>query len=342
MKWKYLLLVILSIGLLYLALMDVNLDDIKDNFSKIVKSYNLLLMVFIYFVILFIRAYRWGLLLSGSKLSYNHLFKINTVGMFMVIALPLRLGELYRPVLLNRDLKVDMGEGMASIFLERFIDLFFLLLILLIYFLTGDHGQTTLPFLSVKFQTLAYSTALFVGSVLLGIIFLVLFRERFIRLIEPVLRLLPEIIHDWAGNFLSSFIKSMGLVGSLKNLLLLTVSSIVMWFCYASCGFLLFQCFSVPLSALHAMALEAFVTLGVAIPTPGLVGGFHLFTKSGLVLMGVAPAVAAAFAIMFHFIQVACAALFGLIVLPSTRISLKEVKNSIKEDSDELPVRETC
>ena len=78
--------------------------------------------VALYFVGLFVRSVRWGLLLPGRMLSSWLLFRTLVIGFMVNDLLPLRLGEVARMMLLARKASTPIGVSFASIVVERVMD----------------------------------------------------------------------------------------------------------------------------------------------------------------------------------------------------------------------------
>ncbi|HAN32309.1 MAG TPA: TIGR00374 family protein, partial [Myxococcales bacterium] len=70
-----------------------------------------------------LRVLRWWTLLQRFEgVSLAHINRVGAIGFMAVFMLPLRLGELARPWLLQRDSDVAFGTGLSTIAVERVID----------------------------------------------------------------------------------------------------------------------------------------------------------------------------------------------------------------------------
>jgi uncharacterized membrane protein YbhN (UPF0104 family) len=82
--------------------------------------------------------------------------------------------------------------------------------------------------------------------------------------------------------------------------------------------------------------LVTLAVIGLAIPTPGGVGGFHKATQIGLTaFFGVELNQATAMAIVYHAICFLPITLLGLLCLPFVGIRLREVDTMTKEVTEE-------
>ena len=71
-----------------------------------------------------------------------------------------------------------------------------------------------------------------------------------------------------------------------------------------------------------------FLTMvGASIPTPGMVGGFHWFSKLGLTaLFGVDPNKAVSITLVGHAVQIGVTCLLGYAILAKEGLSLLELR----------------
>jgi uncharacterized protein (TIRG00374 family) len=71
-----------------------------------------------------IRSVRWGVILSPIKpINQRILFPITAVGFLAIIVVPMRLGEIVRPYLISAKQSVPVVSGIATILIERAMDL---------------------------------------------------------------------------------------------------------------------------------------------------------------------------------------------------------------------------
>jgi uncharacterized membrane protein YbhN (UPF0104 family) len=67
--------------------------------------------------------------------------------------------------------------------------------------------------------------------------------------------------------------------------------------------------------------------VGASIPTPGMVGGFHYFSKLGLTaLYGIDPNQAVGVTILVHAVQIVVTALIGYAILWKEGMSVFQLK----------------
>jgi uncharacterized protein (TIRG00374 family) len=88
--------------------------------------YFILIVIILYFINLLTKAVRWYLLVnsSGSKVPFNKTFPFYIIGLALNNVTPGKIGgEPVRAYLLNKDANVPIGQGIASIFAEKILDI---------------------------------------------------------------------------------------------------------------------------------------------------------------------------------------------------------------------------
>ena len=103
--WQLLLSVGLSVLFVWLSLRGTRLDEVG---AAIIGADPLRVAGFVLCltVMHFVRVFRWGLLVRPlTAISFPLLNALSAVGFLALMVLPLRLGELARPMLLSRRLR---------------------------------------------------------------------------------------------------------------------------------------------------------------------------------------------------------------------------------------------
>jgi glycosyltransferase 2 family protein len=123
-----------------------------------------------------------------------------------------------------------------------------------------------------------------------------------VPLFDRCLRWLPAGLGQRLSQALHSFAEGLAVLHAPpSHLLLLFGQSLLLWLSIASSFYLNHLAFGLTLPFHATFLLCAFLTVGVAIPTPGMVGGFHEFYLLALTqAFGVAPGTAAAAGITAH------------------------------------------
>jgi len=132
--------ILISIVAIYFSLIGINWSELPLAFSRMKLAYAIFIIPFFY-LIFFIRAYRWKIILpESSQQSLEDVFDATILGFFATNILPLRAGEFIRPWLYSKWSNLKMLTCLASVIVERVFDVLALMLILGISF-----SQISLP-----------------------------------------------------------------------------------------------------------------------------------------------------------------------------------------------------
>ena len=88
--------------------------------------YFILIVIILYFINLLTKSLRWYLLVNstGAKVSFNKTFPFYIIGLALNNVTPGKIGgEPVRAYLLNKEADVPIGQGIASIFAEKIMDI---------------------------------------------------------------------------------------------------------------------------------------------------------------------------------------------------------------------------
>jgi uncharacterized protein (TIRG00374 family) len=316
---RNLLVGILFSGLfVYFAVKNVNLSELKAGFNQADYSY-LIPIFFLSIFILFLRSYRWAIILSPlERVGQQVLFPITVVGLMAVVLLPMRVGEFVRPYLVSRRSEIGMTSAFGTIVVERTFDVLTLMLFLLLI----THF-TELPRWAYQ---VGISITIFFFLILFLLVLLIFKRDLSLKWIGLLLGRFPNRIMKYLTQMIISFSEGLKILPDAKSVIFLALLSIFLWVSVGICIYILFHSFHFGLPLIAAYVVLVITTLGIMVPTaPGFVGNFHLFCVIGLSLFGIPKPEALSFAILLHFIQVGLVGLMGLALIPFIKIPFLEV-----------------
>jgi uncharacterized membrane protein YbhN (UPF0104 family) len=145
--------------------------------------------------------------------------------------------------------------------------------------------------------------------------------------IEALLqRILPARIAGGAVRLAHTFAEGHAIVRPPGRLAMAVVLSVPLWLAIAAGIWSVSHAFHVALPFTGSFLIMALLVVGVAVPTPGAVGGFHYFYRLGVTAFYGAPndrAVGAA--IVLHAVSFLPVAVAGLILLAREGLSLSRV-----------------
>lgn len=267
---------LLALGLLYFVLKDLQLRSLLAALRSANPLY-LAAVVAATLVTYAVRAWRWGGLLSPlARVPFIDLFSATWVGFMSGLVIP-RAGEIVRPYLVARRHAVETSAAFASIIIERLIDLITVvaLFALYLYVLPAPRAQAHGAVLGLLKAGAAGAAA--VSLCVLGV--LILFHvkaEQALGLAERLLARLPRRLAAPVARALRSFSQGLAVLRApASHLLGIMGQSFVVWLSIAAAVYFNNRAFGLDLPFHAAFLIIGFLTVGVAIPTPGMVGGFH-------------------------------------------------------------------
>lgn len=223
------------------------------------------------------RAWRWGYLLAPLvRVPLSELFSATIVGFMSGLLIP-RAGEVVRPYLIARERAIETSAAFASIILERLADLLTVLLLfgLYLYVLPAPPAQTRGPLL-VALKTGGVLVALLTVAVLLLLRAFHLHAEKTMALVDRLLARFPGRLASALSGGLRAFGVGLGVLqASPGHLLAIFGQSMLVWLSIALAIHWNNRAFGLDLPFHSAFLIIGFLTVGVAVPTPGMVGGFH-------------------------------------------------------------------
>ncbi|MBN92493.1 MAG: hypothetical protein CL928_00250, partial [Deltaproteobacteria bacterium] len=218
--------------------------------------------------------------------------------------------------------------GVATIVLERILDL----LAVLVFLLFAVH-QADLPALNVPFREQPVelgvegrNAVLFATTIVtVPVAMLVIAGERGIAVAEKVLQFVPSAVSGLAVGLLRSFVVGFRSFGRPLDLLIAVSLTFVCWVFNLLVLWALLFAFGIDhLSLADATVVMLAVSVFLMLPAPaGGLGVFEAGAVAGLMLYGVTGAQAAAFAVALHGTHIAVIAVFGVFVLATEGLGLR-------------------
>jgi uncharacterized membrane protein YbhN (UPF0104 family) len=165
--------------------------------------------------------------------------------------------------------------------------------------------------------------------------------ERVVGALEKMLARTPRWLAEPLGRMLHSFSAGLAVLRApVGHLGKIGLQSLVVWLLIALGFHLNHLAFRIDLPFHATFLLIAFLTVGVAIPTPGMVGGFHAFYLIALSqVYGVDRATAAAAGIAAHALTNLPILVCGLALLGREGLSLGRVAEVTRDEQKMQEVR---
>jgi uncharacterized protein (TIRG00374 family) len=288
-----------------------------------------------------LRAWRWGYLLSPlARVPFPRLFSATVVGFTTALVVP-RAGEIVRPYLVGRTHGVQLSAGFATIILERLFDLMTVLALfgLYLWVLPIPEAQARGPILHALEISGVVAGAVVVA--ILGILAAFhLHAERVMAVLDRLFGLLPKRLAAFCSRELRAFGAGLAVLKApAVHLLAIGLQSVLLWLAIALGLHLNNRAFGMELPFHSTFVILPFLTVGVAIPTPGMVGGFHESFKIALTqVFGIDNGTAAAAGITSHALANLPVLLMGLPLLGRDGLTVAKVAKMAEEAPQEADV----
>jgi glycosyltransferase 2 family protein len=303
---SYTLFVAMGLGLLFLAFRETEWQKLISDF-RIAKIPYLVISAALGYYAYVARGWRWNLMLSAMghppRKSWHSIHSI-ALGYFSNLVIP-RSGEVFRCTVMYRAEGLAVNRLLGTVILERLFDFLMLILVFGLGFLTNlSHMKELLS----NVQTGSMQIPIWIPTIA------ILFLLGFIIFLRT-LKTNPLVLK------IRSFIK--GLLEGLRAFqilnkrqkLIFIFQTLQIWTMYFLMVYVVF--FALPATAHLGLSDGLFLMivggLGMIIPTPGGIGGYHYLVMTGLFFLGVEKNDGLSFATVVHTTQLILTIAAGII-----------------------------
>jgi uncharacterized protein (TIRG00374 family) len=312
--FRTLVVLALVVGLLGVFLHNV---DLRGVLAEIVRARPLWLGLSLasMFVNLAIRAVRWQYLLEPLGVTnFGNAFRATAVGFAASAVLPARAGEVIRPYFLARHERISATGAFATVILERLLDMLTVLVLLAAFvFLFGQQVATANPtlFAAVKWAG-ALAGVASLGA--LAVLFILAGNPaRLAHAMRRVERSVPSRFAGMIARIVQKFASGLGTIRRPGRLFVALAWSFPLWLSIDAGIWAVAMAFGFNVPFTGSFLIVPLLTLGVAVPTPGAIGGFHEAFRLGVTVFYDVPNDAAvAAALVLHAFTVGPSLLLGL------------------------------
>lgn len=224
-----------------------------------------------------LRALRWLYLLAPlGTVHFGVAFRTTVIGFAATFLLPARAGEVIRPYLLARREGLPATAAFATIILERLLDLVTVLGLFAVFVLIADPDSMRADPAKLARVKLGGLIAGAAGAAALAVAFLAAGHpERLGRWALRVERVLPEKLARAVAKFVESFTQGLAVMRQPRRLFVSLVLSVPLWLSIAAGIWLTTLAFHITAPYTGSFLIMTILVVGVAMPTPGAIGGFH-------------------------------------------------------------------
>lgn len=326
---------LLTVGLLWFFLRNADMAAVWTE-TRRARPDLLLIAMGVTALTYVLRAIRWQYLLAPiGRTHFGTALRATVIGFAASFLLPARAGEVIRPFLLARREGLSATAAFATIILERLLDLAVVLSLFAVFVVTLDPSKvsaTAEQIARAKFGGQLAGLAGVAGLVTLFV--LAGHPERLGALARRIERVLPaKLAHALAG-FVESFAQGLAVMRQPGRLLVALAWSVPLWLSIAAGIWLTSMAFHITFPYTGSFLVMTFLVVGVAVPTPGAIGGFHAAYQIAVHTFFGAPgdrAVGAA--IVLHAISFVPVTLVGIALMAREGVTLSVARDMASERS---------
>ena len=271
----------------------------------------------------FLRALRWGVILSPlGRARVGDLWGCTAAGFATSTVLPARAGEVVRPLLLSGRSGLPAAGTLASIVTERLADLATVVTLFSVAVFAAPSPLTHAWIVPLRRGADFIAAGLVVGAV--AALVLLHYRE---AAVARAASLVPERWREPSRRFLQHVLDGIEVVRKPVKLVQLAMWSLAVWAVIGLQVAALALAFGLHFGFGETYILITVSVIGLSVPTPGGVGGFHAVTQFALTdMFGVGLGTASAFALVHHAVSFFPITIVGLATMAAYGLSFARVR----------------
>jgi uncharacterized protein (TIRG00374 family) len=283
---------------------------------------------------LVIRAVRWQYLLQPlGRVRFGNAFRATAVGFAASTVLPARAGEVIRPYFLARHERMSATSAFATVILERLLDVVTVLALLASFvFVFGREFADAKPTL---FTAIAWAgaSAGAVALVALAVLFVLAGDPaRPVRMMARLQEIVPSALAGLVGRIIEKFATGLGVIRRPGQLLVALAWSLPLWLSIAAGIWSVAVAFGLNVPFTGSFLLLSALVVGVAIPTPGAIGGFdEAFRLGATGFYGASDAAAVGAALVLHVLTLGPSLLLGLYFAAQAGLNVSRMRELATE-----------
>jgi uncharacterized protein (TIRG00374 family) len=300
-NWQFWLGVLISIVFIWLSLRGLKLDEFWGTVQK--ANYIWLIPgIGVYFIGVWVRAWRWHYLLKPIKeIPTKTMFPITTIGYMGNNIYPARAGEVLRAVILKRKEGVPVSASLATIIVERIFDGVVMLAFVFVNLSELAKLTSASGFVGNIQQVAIIGTGIFL-SALVAFLLAAMFPQISAKIgLWLIQHLIPSRLHDRIISIMNKFLDGLASLRSPLNVLMVFFTSIIIWLLETGKYWFVMHAFNFHVSFFVLMLMNGIVNLATTIPSaPGYIGTFDAPGIAVLTAYGIDQATAAGYTLTLH------------------------------------------
>jgi glycosyltransferase 2 family protein len=328
LRVRSVLILLLTLGLLWFFFRNADMAQVWAEMRR-ARPGLLLAAVVVTGLTYALRALRWQYILSPlGETHFANAFRATVIGFAATFLLPARAGEVIRPLLLARREGLPATATFATIILERLMDMVTVLGLFAVFVLTADP-------VTISAQP-AHLARVKAGGLLAAAVAVVAMTTAFVAAGHPerlgrwalrIEHVLPTRLARLVARFVESFTQGLGVMRQPRRLVVSLALSVPLWLSIAAGIWLTSLAFHITFPYVGSFLVMTILVVGVAMPTPGAVGGFHAAYQIAVHSFFGAPddrAIGAA--IVLHAVSFVPVTLLGLFFMARDGLSLSRAQ----------------
>ncbi len=269
--------------------------------------------------------------MTGMPVRFGEALAMFSVGVAATFLVPFRLGEFVRPYLGKVRKHMSVSAGLSTVAAERVIDGLTTTAMLGVVLLLLPEGK-----IPDKVYLGGYVALTVFGGAFVVFVVGYLQREFTVRLIHRMLSLVSTRLADKIAGVADRFLSGLNTLPSWRDLLVYELYTVAYWGLNGFSMYLLMRHMGVEVDVLGGFLVLGCLVIGVMIPAPpGNVGNFEYAVVLPLTALGVAPALAAAYAVALHFLQALQMTAVAAVIFASGKISVQRVVEATQRGGDD-------
>ncbi len=302
-RWHIWLGLVISAVFLYFALRGVDFKGVW----QVLKEANfwwLLPGLLIYFLGVYLRAWRWQYLIKPiKKVPLRVLFPIINIGYMGNNVYPARAGEFLRAIVLKKREDISISASLATIVVERIFDA-----VVILAFVVLNLGQFSKAIASENLANTVQKLAVIAGIIflllLLIFVLIAMFPKTAKKAIDWVIAHI--VIKRWRNgisNFAERFLDGLASLRSPKDALMILFTTILIWIFETGLYWSVMKAMGLSLSFPFLMLLNGVVNLVLLVPAaPGGLGTFDAACKAMLEAFGIGAELALGYTLVLRVV----------------------------------------
>jgi hypothetical protein len=331
------LILLLTLGLLAFSFRNANLRGVWNE-TRQADTIPLLLALAATLATYVLRAFRWQYLLAPiGATRFSSAFRATVIGFAASFLLPARAGEVIRPYVLARREGLSAPAAFATVILERLLDLLVVLLLFGLFVLTAGPDVIAGEPAELARVKLGGITAMVAALAGAAVFFVVAGHpERIGRLARRIEAVLPARLSHAVAGFVETFTQGLAVMRQPRRLLVSLVLSFPLWLSIAAGIWLTSRAFHITFPFDASFLVMTVLVVGVAVPTPGAIGGFHAaYAFAVSTFFAVPPDRAVGAAFVLHAISFIPVTILGVVFMISEGLTLAGAREIAARPGDE-------